>query len=217
MLINNFLQLKTDFLVLNLFIIARFWRTLEARLVHIFPQISSSFDIFGVYARRLILPKFLAFQLMLPNSFSLNPFFLDLHMKVEFLVTEVIICTTMSNCQLQKIFRFVSSGLISFFWNMLRLYACCGFSVPALCNTDDRRHNIDDFFWGSNDSWCAFEGIGVSVSYCLANISYSYKRIVSKNYLYTHSVVVTVFVIASFLLQLCLDTCLPYISVVNLL
>lgn len=56
-------------------------------------------------------------------------------MKVELLVTEVVICTTMSN----------SSGLVLVLQSMLSLYACCGFSVPALCNTDDRRHNIDNF------------------------------------------------------------------------
>lgn len=38
-----------------------------------------------------------------------------------------------------------SSALVLFFQSMLSLYACCGFSVPALCNTDDRRCNIDNF------------------------------------------------------------------------
>lgn len=146
--------MKTDFLVLSLFITARFCRTLEAILVHIFPQISSSFDIFGLYARSQIWPKFIAFQLQLPNSFSWFIYFLDLHMKAEVLVTEVIICTTMSN----------SCGLVLFLQSMLSIYACCVFSVPSSRITDDRKHNIDNILWGSSDSWCALEGIGVPVS-----------------------------------------------------
>lgn len=100
-------------------------------------------------------------------------------MKVEFLVIEVIICTTMSN----------SSGLILFLQNMLSWYAYCGFSVPALCNTGDRRHNIDNFSWGSSDSWCALEGIGVLVSYqnvwLISLVAAFCKRIIFKRDLHT--------------------------------
>lgn len=146
-------------------------------------------------------------KFLLLNSF----FFLDLHTKLDFLVTEVIICTNMSD----------SSGLLSFLQSMLSLYACCGFSVPALCSTDDRRHNIVNFSWGSSDSWWALEGIGVPVSYLnvwlISLVTAFCKRIIFKHDLYTHSMVVTVIVITGFLLQLCLDMGLPYISVVSLL
>lgn len=64
-------------------------------------------------------------------------------MKVELLVVDVIICTIMSNSQLQKIFRFVFSVL--FLQSMLRFTCLLYFSVPALHNTDDRRSNIDNF------------------------------------------------------------------------
>ena len=82
-----------------------------------------SFDTLGVYASSLLVfcQHLLHFKSCYQVPFS-RLLFLELYKKVEFLVTEVISYTVMSNSQLQKIFRFVFSGLALFLQGMLMVY-----------------------------------------------------------------------------------------------